>query len=150
MFSEPRPFKLGWPRRNREKLSEYNFDRAEYKPWSTKQFINIATGQQSVHIINGTQDINTISCSHPDGSGCKVIFVDTPGFDDSQRTGYDIPTYIANWLAEMWRFAMTEVDAYSLLLCLGTIDALRWQVFWYSTESQTTECPVHFWGTYHY
>ena len=66
------------------------------------QFINVATGQPSTTIGHDlescTQDVQAVSCSHPDGSGRNVVFVDTPGFNDSGRTDYDVLKSIAKWL----------------------------------------------------
>jgi hypothetical protein len=45
-----------------------------------------------------TQEVRAYSCLHPNGSGRKVILVDTPGFDDTDRTDYDILRDIAQWL----------------------------------------------------
>ncbi|KAF9004220.1 kinase-like domain-containing protein [Cyathus striatus] len=50
-----------------------------------------------------TQDVRAYGCLHPDGSGRKVIMVDTPGFDDSERTDYEVLKDIVNWLADTYR-----------------------------------------------
>lgn len=45
-----------------------------------------------------TQEVRAFSCLHPNGSGQKVVLVDTPGFNDTERTDYDILQNIALWL----------------------------------------------------
>jgi GTPase Era involved in 16S rRNA processing len=69
------------------------------------QFINTATGWTLAtvgHDLNScTQDVYSITCPHPDGSGRNVVFVDTPGFDDSgNMSDYDVLKAIANWLKQ--------------------------------------------------
>jgi hypothetical protein len=39
-------------------------------------------------LLSGTQDLSAVSCSHPDGSGCHIVF-DAPRFDDGERMEYD-------------------------------------------------------------
>jgi GTPase Era involved in 16S rRNA processing len=69
-----------------------------------KQFINLATRQQWAAIGHDlgscTQDVRAISYPHPNGCGRNVVFVDTPGFDDSERTDYDVLNAIAEWLKQ--------------------------------------------------
>ncbi|KAG5638660.1 hypothetical protein H0H81_011212 [Sphagnurus paluster] len=71
------------------------------------QFINAATGQNSVlvgdELESCTQDVEAVTCPHPDGSGRNVIFVDTPGFDDTQITDYVVLQRIANWMKETYQ-----------------------------------------------
>ena len=45
-----------------------------------------------------TQGVRAFGCLHPDRSGRKVVIVDTPGFNDAQRTDYDVLEIIARWL----------------------------------------------------
>lgn len=45
-----------------------------------------------------TRKVHALGCLHPDGSGRKVILIDTPGFDDSRRTEYQVLKAIADWL----------------------------------------------------
>jgi GTPase Era involved in 16S rRNA processing len=69
-----------------------------------EQFINIAAGETVAAVGHSlescTQDIRAFSCSRPGSSGSKVVFVDTPGFDVSERTDYDVLKAIAEWLNE--------------------------------------------------
>jgi predicted GTPase len=45
-----------------------------------------------------TKEVHAFGCLHPDGSGRKVVLVDTPGFDDTERADYAILKVIARWL----------------------------------------------------
>ena len=45
-----------------------------------------------------TQEVQAFVCVHPDGSGRKIVLIDTPGFDDSVRTVYEILKIITEWL----------------------------------------------------
>jgi len=47
-----------------------------------------------------TREVSAFGCLHPNGSGRKVIIVDTPGFDDSEGMDYEILKAIARWLEE--------------------------------------------------
>lgn len=47
-----------------------------------------------------TQQVRAYGCIHPDGSGRKVIIVDTPGFDDTYRFDFDVLRDLAKWLAK--------------------------------------------------
>jgi hypothetical protein len=47
-----------------------------------------------------TQQVRAYGCIHPDGSGRKVIIVDTPGFDDTYRFDFDVLKDLAKWLAK--------------------------------------------------
>jgi predicted GTPase len=66
-----------------------------------EQFINIATGQTDTtvgHSLSScTEKVQAIICRHPDNTR-NVVFVDTPGFDDTYITDTDILIAIANWL----------------------------------------------------
>jgi len=70
-------------------------------------FINIATGQTSAVIghdlASCTEDVYAVSCPHPDGGGRNIVFVDTPGFDDTERQDYDILNSIAEWLKQTYQ-----------------------------------------------
>ncbi|KAF5384897.1 hypothetical protein D9615_001483 [Tricholomella constricta] len=67
-------------------------------------FINVATRQSSVVVSDDlescTQDVQAVSYPHPDASGRNVIFVDTPGFDDTERTDFQVLELIATWMKE--------------------------------------------------
>ena len=47
-----------------------------------------------------TQEVRAFGCLHPNGSGRKVVIVDTPGFEDSEGMDYQILQAIAQWLKE--------------------------------------------------
>ncbi|KAG6842249.1 hypothetical protein C0991_000219 [Blastosporella zonata] len=47
-----------------------------------------------------TQDVQAINYPHPDGSGRNIIFVDTPGFDDTEKTDFEVLEQIADWMKE--------------------------------------------------
>jgi GTPase Era involved in 16S rRNA processing len=66
------------------------------------QFINLATGQD--HAIVGhklrscTQEVQAFSVPHPIDSNRNVVFIDTPGFDDTNTKDTDVLQAIAEWL----------------------------------------------------
>ncbi|GLB39663.1 putative protein with domain-containing protein [Lyophyllum shimeji] len=74
-------------------------------------FINTATKQSAVVVGNDlescTQDVQAITYPHPDGSGRRVVLVDTPGFDDTERTDYQVLELIANWMKETYQEHIT-------------------------------------------
>ncbi|KAG6912003.1 hypothetical protein DXG01_000251 [Tephrocybe rancida] len=74
-------------------------------------FINVATENRSVAVghdlASCTQDVQTISYPHPDGSGRNIIFVDTPGFDDTEKTDFQILEKIAAWMKETYQEQVT-------------------------------------------
>ena len=49
-----------------------------------------------------TQEVQAFVCLHPDGSGRKIVLVDTPGFDNSGRTDYEILKIISEWLVKTY------------------------------------------------
>jgi len=56
---------------------------------------------QTTHALGpSSQGLHAFSCLHPNGSGRKIIIVDTPGFGDSQEIDYEILKAIAPWLEE--------------------------------------------------
>lgn len=66
------------------------------------QFISLATGQSDITIGHNlescTAEVRSIYCLHPDGSGRNVVFVDTPGFDDTSLKDTEILEAIADCL----------------------------------------------------
>ncbi|KAH7908657.1 kinase-like domain-containing protein [Hygrophoropsis aurantiaca] len=74
-------------------------------------FIDEATrGQGPVigHSLDScTRYVQTFTCAHPRQHGRNVVFVDTPGFDDSQRTDYEILEEIAKWLETTYKQRIT-------------------------------------------
>lgn len=66
------------------------------------QFIDIATdqtGQTNVghQLRSYTSDIRAVRYTHPQTKH-SLIFVDTPGFDDTYKSDTDILSTIAEWL----------------------------------------------------
>jgi len=53
-----------------------------------------------------TQAVRAFGCLHP-RTGSNVVIIDTPGFDDSKRTDYDILKAISRWLEETYRRDIT-------------------------------------------
>ncbi|TDL17136.1 hypothetical protein BD410DRAFT_730453 [Rickenella mellea] len=64
-------------------------------------FINSATGN-SVKVGHDlescTTEIGIIKCQFPERCGLDVVFVDTPGFDDTNKSDLEILEMVANWL----------------------------------------------------
>jgi predicted GTPase len=65
------------------------------------QLIDLATGQDGYTVGHGmkshTSDIRSVRVPHPT-LGHPMVFVDTPGFDDTYKSDTEILTLIANWL----------------------------------------------------
>ena len=62
---------------------------------------------QSVAYVNDsvescTQEVEAFVCVHPGGSERKIVLIDTPGFDDSGRTDYEILKIITEWLVKTY------------------------------------------------
>ncbi|KAH7925390.1 kinase-like protein [Leucogyrophana mollusca] len=74
-------------------------------------FINAARRRSSArvgHTLEScTQHVRAFSCLHPDGSGRNIVLVDTPGFDDTQRTDCDVLKEIAVWLEATYKKHIT-------------------------------------------
>ncbi|KAG6814071.1 hypothetical protein H0H92_003118 [Tricholoma furcatifolium] len=74
-------------------------------------FINVATETSSVTVgddlTSCTQHVETVNYPHPDGSGRNIIFVDTPGFDDTEKTDFQVLEQIANWMKETYQDQVT-------------------------------------------
>ncbi|KAF8159692.1 hypothetical protein B0H34DRAFT_674009 [Crassisporium funariophilum] len=69
-------------------------------------FIKLATGLDTGigHSLEScTSTIDTIKLSFPQYSDCDVVFVDTPGFDDTNKSDADILEMIAAWLKETFQ-----------------------------------------------
>ncbi|KAG6856638.1 hypothetical protein H0H87_002228 [Tephrocybe sp. NHM501043] len=75
-------------------------------------FINVATQSTSVIVSDDlascTQEVQAISYPHPDGSGRNIVFVDTPGFDDTEKTDFQVLEQIADWLKETYSLTLDE------------------------------------------
>ena len=65
------------------------------------QFIEMATGQDGQTVGHGLQSrtavIRTVRVIHPK-TGRPIVFVDTPGFDDTYKSDTEILSMIADWL----------------------------------------------------
>ncbi|KAF9449508.1 hypothetical protein P691DRAFT_703046 [Macrolepiota fuliginosa MF-IS2] len=68
-------------------------------------FIKVATGAEKIQIGDAltscTQDLQAVRCHNPSRGG-DVIFVDTPGFDDTYKSDAQILGEIADWLRETY------------------------------------------------
>ena len=65
------------------------------------QFINAATGgsvRVGHELESCTTEIGIIKCHFPEMTGLDVVFVDTPGFDDTNKTDLEILEMVADWL----------------------------------------------------
>ncbi|KAF8159713.1 P-loop containing nucleoside triphosphate hydrolase protein [Crassisporium funariophilum] len=73
-------------------------------------FINIVAGLAS-GITTGAGDtlesctstINIVKLSFPEYSECNIVFVDTPGFDDTNKSDVEILRMIADWLKKRYQ-----------------------------------------------
>jgi hypothetical protein len=79
----------------------------DIKPWPypdlPKQFIAVATeqGRATVgHKLESyTSEVRAVRYVRPgDPSGARFVIVDTPGFDDTNKSDTEILTLIAQWL----------------------------------------------------
>ena len=79
---------------------------------NVEKFINIATGVDvgvSHDLDSYTSEIGIIKMSFP---GYNIVFVDTPGLDNTYRSDGDIFKMISDWLKIMYVFPVpTEVAA---------------------------------------
>ncbi|EDR05787.1 uncharacterized protein LACBIDRAFT_302511 [Laccaria bicolor S238N-H82] len=70
-------------------------------------FINKLMGQSVAYVNDSvescTQEVQAFVCLHPDGSERKIVLIDTPGFDDSGRTDYEILKIITEWLVKTYK-----------------------------------------------
>jgi GTPase Era involved in 16S rRNA processing len=68
------------------------------------QFVDTATKQHGGTIGHGlqshTSDIRAVRVNHP-ATNEPMIFIDTPGFNDTSRSDAEILAMIAEWV-EMW------------------------------------------------
>ena len=65
------------------------------------QFISLATGFDTGvgHTLEScTSEIKIVKLSVPELSDSDVVFVDTPGFDDTHKSDSDILKMVADWL----------------------------------------------------
>jgi predicted GTPase len=76
-----------------------------------KQFINIATGVDAGvghELESCTNEIGIIKMAFP---GSNIVFVDTPGFDDTKKTDSDILKMISDWLEKTYVIPECTEDA---------------------------------------
>ncbi|EDR05774.1 uncharacterized protein LACBIDRAFT_294760 [Laccaria bicolor S238N-H82] len=70
-------------------------------------FINKLMGQSVAYVNDSvescTQEVQAFVCLHPDGSERKIVLIDTPGFNDSGRTDYEVLKIITDWLVKTYR-----------------------------------------------
>ncbi|KAJ7587383.1 kinase-like domain-containing protein [Mycena floridula] len=70
-------------------------------------FINHAMGRTitavSHGMASGTNKIQAFTCSYPDDSGRRIVLVDTPGFDDSEKSDYEILVALSQWLVQTYK-----------------------------------------------
>jgi hypothetical protein len=66
------------------------------------QFIDLLTGQKGKRAGNSlksvTADIQATRVRHPRTGASNIVLVDTPGFDDTNRTDMEILAMISDWL----------------------------------------------------
>lgn len=110
----------------------------KYSPFKTltgnEQFINQVFGCKvaEVHdeLESCTQTVRAFGCMHPHQTGQKVIIVDTPGFDDSNRTDFEILEELAQWLENTYilciRLKLTSLIF--LLIQVQTKDLGFWNI----------------------
>jgi hypothetical protein len=64
----------------------------------------MATQQTAAVVGHGlgscTKIVQAVSCPHPDDIRKNVVFVDTPGFDDTDTEDDDVLAQIARWLTK--------------------------------------------------
>jgi hypothetical protein len=88
---------------SRQKYCKVHFIKLFPASCSRIQFIEYATRQDGQTIGHGlqscTSDIRTVKVAHPTG-GRPVVFVDTPGFDDTYKSDIVVLSMIADWLVK--------------------------------------------------
>ena len=65
------------------------------------QFIKLATGFDTVvgHTLEScTSEISIVKLSVPELVDGDIVFIDTPGFDDTHKSDADILKMVADWL----------------------------------------------------
>jgi GTPase Era involved in 16S rRNA processing len=69
------------------------------------QFVNIATKQDGHTVghglVSNTSDIRAVRVNHRNTNDA-VIFIDTPGFDDTFKSYTEVLTTIAEWFIKTW------------------------------------------------
>ena len=71
---------------------------------SVFQFINTAMGYAAASVSDDlhscTRDIDSFNCFHPTIPGRRVVFVDTPGFDNTMGKDSNTIRHVATWLKQ--------------------------------------------------
>lgn len=79
--------------------------RSQVRYLSALQFIDLATEQGGKTIGNKlesyTTDVQAVRVSHPT-TRQPIVFVDTPGFDDSNKSDTEVLRMIAQWLEKTY------------------------------------------------
>ncbi|KAK4450488.1 GTPase IMAP family member 4 [Podospora aff. communis PSN243] len=80
-------------------------------------FASVASGDKTLKVGHSiypcTQDPKAIPCKMPDGR--KVVLIDTPGFDDDNRSDVQILEDIAKWMAAQGYLKRHQLDGIILL-----------------------------------
>ncbi|EKM78783.1 hypothetical protein AGABI1DRAFT_114375 [Agaricus bisporus var. burnettii JB137-S8] len=70
-------------------------------------FIDVLTGQigkRSGHLLESyTTDVRASLVKDYNGTGANLVMVDTPGFDDTNKSDTEILSMISNWLEKSYR-----------------------------------------------
>jgi hypothetical protein len=66
------------------------------------KFINTVAKNSNIAVGHGlescTSDISTVRLSFPERTASDIVFVDTPGFDHTNKTEADVLKMVADWL----------------------------------------------------
>jgi predicted GTPase len=87
-------------------VSQINF--GQYPSTYTSQFIGAATNSDigvGHELQSCTTEINMVKLNYLDPSRITdfdIVFVDTPGFDDTNKTDVEILEMLADWLNKTW------------------------------------------------
>ncbi|TDL17135.1 hypothetical protein BD410DRAFT_843838 [Rickenella mellea] len=70
-------------------------------------FIDVATKQDGrtvgKSLTSYTKDIRSVRYTHPDGNRPEIVLVDTPGFDDTERSDTQILGMVSHWLEKTYK-----------------------------------------------
>lgn len=69
---------------------------------SIYQFINLAIEGDRASVGHGlrsyTQGVQAVRCRHPHNPNQQIVFLDTPGFDDTSKSDVEVIMDITEWL----------------------------------------------------
>ena len=77
------------------------------------QFINAITGLETGvghGLVSCTSDISNVRLSIPEIAFGDLVFVDTPGFDDTHKKDVDILKMVADWLKSTYVFVFNLLN----------------------------------------